>query len=476
LKASQAQNFQELRQRFAAHGQEHVFRFFDRLGPAEREDLLRQAARIDLPALDAMITATRAHTTPGRLRLEPAPIERLPERGGDPAARRAAAERGEALLRAGRVAALVVAGGQGTRLGFPGPKGAFPIGPVTDRSLFELQAQRLRGARRRYGAAIPWCVMTSPATDAATHEFFERQSFFGLPKEDVFFFCQQKVPALDFTGKLLLETTSCIAESPNGHGGSFTALRDSGTLDRLEERGVTLLSYYQVDNPLAVILDPVYLGFHDLRGAEMSCKVIEKRDPMEKMGVVARIEGRVGIVEYTEIDDVHRHLRDAGGGLVYWAGSTGIHVLSTGFVQRVAVDADRTLPYHATAKKIPTVDAEGRPVEPETPNGHKLERFVFDALPAARAVAVVEVHRHEEYSPVKNADGPDSPATARRDLSARCRDWLAAAGASCPPPGVLLEVDHSVLDGAEDARRLGIRDAAAAAPVVRVAREGSGAR
>jgi UDP-N-acetylglucosamine/UDP-N-acetylgalactosamine diphosphorylase len=287
-----------LRSRFAEYGQEHVFRFWAELDTSARERLARQAEAIDLPTLARIRNATQEMLAPGGRELEPARIERLPDHGGDPEARRQARERGEELIAGGVVAALVVAGGQGTRLGFDAPKGSFPLGPVSERSLFELQAQKIRGLCRHYGRPLPWYVMTSPATDAATRTFFSSHDWFGLAERDVFFFCQGTVPALDFEGRLILESRDRIAESPDGHGGSLTALEGSGALDDLEERGVTTLSYYQVDNPLVRIADPVYLGFHAAAGAEMSCKVVSKRDPMEKMGVVARSGGQLGIVEY----------------------------------------------------------------------------------------------------------------------------------------------------------------------------------
>lgn len=445
------QSIDSIRKQYAEFGQEHVFRFWEALDPAARAALLDQASRIDLAELQRVHESTRALAAPGARRLAPAPVECLPEHGGSPERRSEAKARGEALLREGRVAAMVVAGGQGTRLGFDGPKGLFPLGPVSGRTLFELQAQKIRGARRRWSAAIPWYVMTSPATDAATRAFFRAQGFFGIPESDVFFLCQSMAPALDFEGRLLLETPGRIAESPNGHGGSFQALADSGALDDMERRGVTTISYYQVDNPLIRLLDPVFVGVHAAAAAEMSAKVVRKIDPMEKVGVLARVDGRIGIVEYTEIDDEHRFQRDANGELVYWAGSIAIHLLEVGFARRIAADAERHLPYHASAKKIPYTDALGRSVRPAEPNGHKLERFLFDALPSAARVSLLEVARSDEYAPVKNADGDDSPATARRALDHAVRSWLAVAGIPAPHD-TWIEVDHARLDGDDDAR------------------------
>jgi UDP-N-acetylglucosamine/UDP-N-acetylgalactosamine diphosphorylase len=462
-------DFEALRAHYAEFGQDHVFRFWERLDGPERGRLLTQAARIDLAALQ------RAHAIHGRpagtgaLQLEPVEVERLPDRGGDPERAAAAHHRGEEMLAAGRVAALVVAGGQGSRLGFEGPKGALPIGPVTDRTLFEIQAQKIRGLRRRYGRPLPWCVMTSATNDAATREFFRKAEFFDLPEQDVVFFRQGMVPSMDFEGRLFLEAPDRIFENPDGHGGSLTALLDSGALDALEQRGIDTVFFYQVDNPLVRMCDPVYLGFHEAAGAEVSCKVVRKANPLERVGVVARANGPIGVVEYTELNDEDRFARDGAGELVYWAGNIAIHLFATAFARRVARDAERLLPYHASEKKIPHIDDEGRRVTPAQPNGRKLERFVFDALPAAKGVCIVETDRADEFSPVKNAEGGDSPETVRRGLTARYRAWLAAAGIAVPGGDMLIEIDHSQIDGPDDARRLRIQSIAEAGDVIRIA-------
>jgi UDP-N-acetylglucosamine/UDP-N-acetylgalactosamine diphosphorylase len=417
-----------LRARFEEHGQAHVFAHAGGLDPAGRARLAAQLAAIDPAALTrAFETALRLANGP-RERLEPAPIERLPEHGGTEAWRGEARERGLDLLAEGAVAALVVAGGQGTRLGFAGPKGAFPLGPVSERSLFAQQAQKLRRARERFGRPIPWLVMTSPATDAATRALFAASAHFGLPAADVLFFRQGSIPAVDFDGRILLEAPDRVAVSPDGHGGVFAALRGADLFPRLRERGVRVLSYYQVDNPLVPILDPLFLGLHDLRGSEMSAKVLAKRTPEERAGTVGVREGRVRVIEYTEIDPWHRDVRDDRGELVYWAGSIAMHALDVGFAERIAAQAEALLPAHASPKKIPGIDGAGRPLVPDAPNGYKLERFVFDALPEARRAALLEVRRHEEYSPIKNRSGGESPCTARSDLVASYHRWLAAAG------------------------------------------------
>ncbi|NRA09225.1 MAG: UDPGP type 1 family protein [Myxococcales bacterium] len=457
---------QRVRAEFRQRGQEHVFRFWEDLDPDAQDRLVAQASRIDFAPLDRALSSAGKPPQIDVEAIGPVPVEALLEHGGDPADRETARQRGEDLLRAGRVGVLVVAGGQATRLGVPGPKGLFPLGPVTSRSLFAQQAQKLRHLRDRCGHAVPWLVMTSPATDAPTREAFSSNDYFGLPAEDVFFFCQSSVPSVDFQGRLLLERADRIFESPDGHGGAILALRDSGALDEMERRGIDLLFYYQVDNPLVHLGDPVFIGFHALRGAEMSCKVVRKRSAEENVGVVVQIGDQVGILEYTEIADAQREARDAQGALLYWAGNVAMHVLNTDFLRRVAADAEALLPLHPSRKKIPALDASGTPLSPDAPNGYKLERFIFDALLTARRVCVVEVRREEEYSPVKNAEGPDSPATARRDLEANYRAWLSEAGLPAPPERDSLEIDESRISGPEELRALGVEGLANAGEVL----------
>ncbi|MBW2230832.1 MAG: UDPGP type 1 family protein [Deltaproteobacteria bacterium] len=461
-----------LREEFRAHGQSHVFDFWDQLDDAGRAALHAQTSRLaplltDLVAAQGRAIASLAE--PAACDIEPADAIVLPEYGGDPGRFEAARRIGLEVLAAGRVGVLVVAGGQATRLGRDDPKGGFPIGPVTDRSLFALQAQKIRGLARRLGGPVPWYVMTSPATDWATRALFERNRYFDLDPEDVFIFSQSMVPACDFDGRFMLETASRVFENPNGHGGALTALLASGALDDMARRGIDRLFCYQVDNPLVRIADPVYVGFHEETGAQMSCKVARKTDPMQKVGVVARSRGRPTIVEYTELSDAHRRMRDDSGDLVFWAGNVAIHLFDTDFVRRIATHANQLLPYHASVKEIPSVDASGRPIDVAKPNGYKLERFVFDALPAAEHICVLEVRADEEFAPIKNAVGTDSPETARRALVAQYRGWLLKAGIEVPRDAEWIEINHAHIDGADEAATCGFEALADAGDVIQVA-------
>jgi UDP-N-acetylglucosamine/UDP-N-acetylgalactosamine diphosphorylase len=427
--------------------------------PAAESGATRHA--LDAGALEHALRRALALRARGARGLEPAPVIRL-EAHEERARARAAGER---MLAAGRVAALVVAGGQATRLAHPGPKGLFPIGPVTARSLFELQAQKLRRLERRFGQRVPWIVMTSDATDAPTRDFFASHASFGL---EVDFVRQREAPCVDFAGRPLLAAPGRPATSPDGHGGVLHALAASGWLERLAGRGIQALAYHQVDNPLARMADPLLLGLLVTHGAEIATKVVRKARPDERLATVGLRGGRTQAVEYMEFAAEEAEARAPDGSLRLWAGAIGLHAFSLGFLRRVAPRADELLPFHASPKPIACLDPAGRPVAPREPNGYKLERFVFDLFPEARALVMVEALREDEYAPVKNADGGESPASARRALDACARRWLAAAGWTLPPPNVALELDHSVIDGPEDAAHLTVRDAAAAGPAVRL--------
>lgn len=405
------------------------------------------------PGLEALLARALALRRRAAEPAEPAPVVGL----GGPGRREAAAA-GAGLLAEGRVAALVVAGGQGTRLGHAGPKGTYPLGPVTGRTLFGLQAERLRGLERRTGRRVPWIVMTSDDTDAATRDYFERAGSFGL---EVRFVRQRSSPCVDFSARPLFAANGAPIRSPDGHGGMLAALAASGLLDELRERGFRALAYQQVDNPLARSTDPALLGWLVTEQAEVASKVVRKRHPGERLGTTVLREGRAAVVEYTELDPEKAEARDPAGELRLWAGAIGIHAFSLDFLARCAPEADALLPFHASAKPIAHRGADGRVVAPREPNGYKLERFIFDLLPVARRAVLVEALREDEYAPVKNAQGNESPATARLALDACARRWLEAAGWVLPEPPCRIELDHAQIDGPEDAAGLRARDVAA---------------
>jgi UDP-N-acetylglucosamine/UDP-N-acetylgalactosamine diphosphorylase len=345
------------------------------------------------------------------------------------------AEYGEAMLSAGQVAVVVVAGGQGTRLGFEGPKGTFPIGPVSAASLFQIHCEKILALARRHGRPIPLYIMTSPDNHEITSRYFAEHENFGL--ERVRLFVQGEMPAVDKAkGKILLAEKGHIALSPDGHGGTLAALAAPGDggepscLDEMREQGIRTIFYFQVDNPLVHIADPAFLGLHKKANAEVSFKVVEKVQPDEKVGVVVDVGGRPTVIEYSDLPKELAERREADGSLELWAGSIAIHVFERSFIERIVSRAE--LPFHRAVKKVKFVDETGKLIDPETPNAVKFETFIFDALPLAERYAVVECDRAIEFEPLKNATGPDSPASVRQRMSDIFAGWLEGAGAVVP--------------------------------------------
>lgn len=420
---------------FQQAGQGQVFAFFPELSPEAQRRLLDEAAEIDLSEVDRLTRTLLVKGAAAGVNLEglaPAPYEKRPEHGGDAQAWARAKAAGEEALRAGRVAAFTVAGGQGTRLGYDGPKGTFRVTPVKQKSLFQVFAEKIRAAGLRYGKPLHWFIMTSHANHAATEAFFAENRYFGLDRGRVHFFRQGRMPAVSFDGRILLENKGGIALSPDGHGGSLRALDRSGSLDLMKSEGIDALSYFQVDNPLVRCIDPEFIGWHVLRGSEMSSKMVPKAYAEEKVGHFCTQHGRTVVVEYSDLPIAMQRETDAQGQLRYLAGSIAIHILDREFVRRMArsSDAADALPFHRADKKIPTVDAQGAAVKPEKPNGVKFEMFVFDALPFAKNPVVIETLRQNDFSPVKNAEGLDSPKTCREDQLRQFGRWLKANGAA----------------------------------------------
>lgn len=412
--------------RLAGCGQAHLLTFWSTLSDVQRGELLLDLEQLNLESLPNLMSLVRGkvHAAGALGRLEPAVVVKRDK--VSPSVR----GRGEALLREGKVAALMVAGGQGTRLGFNGPKGAFPISPVKDKTLFQLFAEAIAGAGRRYGRAVPWYIMTSPANDMETRAFFEGHGRFGLAPDQIVFFQQGVMPAFDREGRILLDEPHRVALSPDGHGGSLLAMARAGVLSDMGRRGVEHISYFQVDNPLVNCIDPLFLGLHAESGSDMSSKTLPKADDLERVGNFVMADGKLTVVEYSDFPESLARARNADGTRRFDAGNIAVHALTRAFVERLTADASRfALPWHRADKKVPYVDLQsGKRIEPATPNAVKLEAFVFDALPLASRTLLMETAREEEFSPVKNAEGVDSAATARRDLSRRASRWLAAAG------------------------------------------------
>jgi UDP-N-acetylglucosamine/UDP-N-acetylgalactosamine diphosphorylase len=423
-------------------GQDHLLAHWDRLDEHQREDLADEIERIDLALIERLVRQPRHDDEICRLadQAGPPPAFRL----GDPSNRfspREAVARGTAALRAGEVGVILVAGGQGTRLGFDHPKGMFSIGPVSGATLFQILTEKVLAVSRRYEVRVPMYVMTSPATHHETVEFFVRHENFGLPAEDLKIFCQGTMPAVDAeTGKILLDSPDGIALSPDGHGGMLAALARSGGLDDAADRGLKHFFYMQVDNPLVHACLPEFLGYHLLAGSEMTTQVVRKRDPLERVGNVVRIGDRLRVIEYSDLPDEIAGRRAPDGSLEIWAGSIAVHAMAVDFLRRMA-DSAEGLPFHIAYKKVRHIDASGQAVVPEKPNAIKFERFIFDLLPSAANAVVVEIDPAQHFGPLKNAPGAaqDTPDAVRAQLIALHRDWLRPAGVEVAE-GVAVEI------------------------------------
>ena len=408
--------------------------FWDQLNEVEKQNLLEQIRQLDFAKIDDWVANFVKKTLSAGISadLSPAPSYG-PVPVGDGQKRRygKAFELGEEFIRKSRVAAFVVAGGQGTRLGFEGPKGNFPISPVKNKTLFQIFAEFIIAASDKYQTSCPWYIMTSPLNHAETMDIFHSNGYYGLKESDVFIFQQGTMPNFGFDGKILLADKANIACSPDGHGGSLKALCTSGAVEDMKRRGVELLSYWQVDNPLVNIFDPLFIGLHVLDEAEMSSKAIVKVGPKEKVGNFCLADGKVTVIEYSDFPDELAEKRNPDGSLVFELGSIAIHIISTSFVEKLNSEGI-SLPLHKAVKKIPHINRQGKLMEPVEPNGVKLETFIFDALPLASKSIILQILRSQEFAPTKNTTGVDSVETTRQMMVDRAADWLESAGISIP--------------------------------------------
>jgi UDP-N-acetylglucosamine/UDP-N-acetylgalactosamine diphosphorylase len=424
-------NREQLGQRLAPYGQQHLVRFWDELDDRARQRLAGQIEGVDLALVDRLYRGAAGKQDWGALARRAQEPDAIRLRGrGNRFSPEEAKEAGEAALRRGEVGTILVAGGQGTRLGFNRPKGMYKIGPVSEASLFQILFEKVLATSRRYGHRVPLYVMTSDATHADTDEYLKKQNYFGLASDDVRLFCQGTMPAVDAeTGRLLLAEKGQLALSPDGHGGMLAGLASSGALADIERRGIKHLFYFQVDNPLAKVCDPAFLGYHLLARSEMTTLAVAKRDPLDRVGNVVKIDGRLRIIEYSDLPEEAARKTDADGNLRIWAGSIAVHAFDVAFLRRSA-ERSETLPFHTARKKVAHVDDSGNCVEPTKPNAIKFERFIFDLLPAAERAIVVEGDPAEWFSAVKNPPGEksESPDTCRSAMSAMHRKWLEAAG------------------------------------------------
>ncbi|HEX3047355.1 MAG TPA: UDPGP type 1 family protein [Bacillota bacterium] len=409
------------------YGQEHLLRFYPSLTSAQRANLLSQILALDFDLVARLYRELGQNdpTKSGNSKITPLPAQTWDDFPRDKQA--GFIQTGLAAIRDGKVAAFLVAGGQGTRLGFAGPKGAFDLGLPSHKSLFQLQAERLTNLSRRGGRYIPWYIMTSPENHQETLAFFETHQYFGYPQSELCFFSQALLPILDHEGKIMLSAPDKITLGPNGNGGSFLALEKSGALADLKRRGIEWIFLYGVDNALVKVADPGFIGYTIHSGLSSSSKVVSKAHPEEKVGLLCHLNGRPAILEYSEMPSELAHQTTADGNLAFRNANIVSHLFRRDFLE-ASVPYFTQLPYHLAHKKMPTLDNTGNQVIPDAPNSYKFELFIFDLFPLLPDMAALLVDRAAEFAPVKNASGADSPATAREMVLNLHRHWLDAAG------------------------------------------------
>jgi len=427
-----------LRARLTDAGQEWIHDHLEGLDPTRRQALLQQLASLDLK-LVADIRANEGIAGNPEGEIEPVGYVAIGDRhhGTD------AAERGREALRAGRVACVILAGGQASRLRYDGPKGEYPIGPRSERSLFRILVEQIMRSGHDAGTPLPLAITTSASTDTDIRAFFDEHDRFGFPREALRFAQQRQLPALDHAGRLMLAERDRVFTNPDGHGGALQALENEGILAEWQAAGIEWVATCQVDNPILRVVDPDFIGCIAGGSAPIATKIVLKTEPSEKVGVVANVGGRPALVEYSDLGAEDEARRDADGQLTYRLGSIAAHVFRLDFLRQ---ELPVSLPLHAARKDIPCIDASGNATHLP---GTKYERFLFDLFPRAPEVVVCEVLREHEFAPLKNAEGADSPEEVRNALDAQYRRWHSEAGVE-PPADAPLEYSPLDIDGPQD--------------------------
>lgn len=401
-------NYQEAQELVAKYDQKQLLRFYDELNDVEKQSLLDQIEKIDWSLLD-LIGQKNEEISRGVLEpLEAVTIADI-EKEHD-----AYYERGIEAIRNCKVGAVLLAGGQGTRLGFDKAKGMFNVGVNKDLYIFEQLIRNVQAVVEKAGVTIPFYIMTSDKNNADTVAFFEEHDYFGYPKDYVRFFVQEMAPSVDYNGKLLLEGKAQLSLSPNGNGGWFKSMQKSGVLEDAKKRGVEWLNIFAVDNVLQKIADPLFIGAVLDKGYVSGAKVVHKANPEERVGVLCKEDGKPSIVEYYEMTEEMITSRKPDGDLSYAYGVILNYLFRIDELERIS---DTKLQTHVVEKKIPYIDEKGEPVKPEEPNGYKFETLILDMIHLFADCLPYEVVREHEFAPIKNRTGVDSLDTARELLT-----------------------------------------------------------
>jgi len=432
--------------------QGHIFEYFYQLNHDEKKDFFNEIFQVDFELMKRLYQM-KNDIASLKLNFEPAPYISFHNTSEEAETYERAKEAGIKYIEKGKTAILLVAGGQGTRLGFDGPKGMFPVGPVSKKTLFQIFAEKIIKYSQKYRVSIPWFIMTSRSNHVETVRFFEEKDYFGLNNDDVFFFSQNMIPSLDNEGKLILENPKKIFMNPDGHGGSLTALFLSGSLEEMKRRGIETISYFQVDNPIIKIIDPVFIGFHVLNDSDVSSKAVRKIYPEEKVGVFVRFDdGKIGVMEYFDLSKDKQILRDSEGRLIFCMGNIAIHLFKRSFIEEINSGINFSLPYHLAKKKIKAY-SKNKNIDVD---GYKFEKFIFDSLNFSRKSIILEIEREDEFAPIKNKDGLDSIETAAELMSNLSRKWLLGRGVRIPEEVNVIEISPLLAVEPDDLKHVSI--------------------
>lgn len=400
----------EIRKKLKKFNQEHLLEHYEKLDETHKKELINQINNIDFPLIESLYKSTKKEEKNNEDKIEP--IEYLDKfKLNDKY--KYYENIGKQAIKDGKLAAVTMAGGQGTRLGHDGPKGTYDIGLESHKSLFELLCDSLKEEGKKYGVTIPWFIMTSKENNESTIEFFNKNKYFGYEKDkNLFFFIQGELPMIDTEGKILINEDGLIKLAADGHGGIYESLVRSKMTEQMKHMGIDWVFIGGVDNCLVKMVDPVLMGIAIDNKVTVACKSIVKANPHEKVGVFCKRNGKPNVIEYSEITDEMAEATDENGELLYGESHILCNLFSIEAVERMGA---KPLPYHVAYKKAKYLNKEGEIVEPTSPNAYKFEAFLFDAFGEVDEMAVLRVKREEEFAPVKNADsaGVDCPSTAK---------------------------------------------------------------
>lgn len=391
------------------YGQEHLLSNYEKLSNEDKNRLLNDILTIDFGEISKLYEQTKHKIKFENCKIEP--IEHVDKAKLSNEEIQKYSEIGIEQIKKGKLAAMTMAGGQGTRLGHNGPKGTFDLGLDSHKSIFEILCDTLKLARKKYGVVVPWYIMTSDENNDETVEFFEKNNYFDYPKEAVKFFIQGEMPMINTEGKILLNEEGLIKQAGAGHGAIFEAMRKNGIIYEMQNKGIEWVFIGGVDNVLVKMVDPVLIGLSIERNVLAAGKSVVKANPHEKVGVFCKKDGKPSVIEYSEISNELAEAVDEKGELLLGES----HILCNQFNIKILEElAKNKLPYHVAFKKATYMDEKGNIISPTEPNAYKFEAFIFDAFSSIPEMLVMRVKREEEFAPVKNAEGVDSPETARK--------------------------------------------------------------